>query len=200
LPDNRRLHFYGSAVRQQHHLFGSEFLVGSLARRDHTAELSMPSSAAAQRKGLPEYQALMQRCFAEFCRILKPGRWITVEFHNSRNNVWMAIQEALLHAGFVVADVRTLDKQQKSFKQITAGGTVKQDLIISAYKPMGADRACNWKPASKQACGILCTRICANCRCLWHKRAAPKSLPSAKIICSSTAWSPSTCSAASPCL
>jgi hypothetical protein len=35
----------------------------------------------------------------------------------------------------VVADVRTLDKQQGTFKQITSSGAVKQDLIISAYKP-----------------------------------------------------------------
>ncbi|MCG3155096.1 MAG: hypothetical protein DKINENOH_01698 [bacterium] len=88
-----------------------------------------------QRKNLPEYQDLMRRCFAEYYRILKPGCWMTVEFHNSRNSVWIAIQEALLQAGFVVADVRTLDKQQMAFKQVVAGGTVKHDLMISAYKP-----------------------------------------------------------------
>ena len=85
-------------------------------------------------KGLPEYQRLMQRCFEEYGRVLKPGRWITVVFHNSRNAVWTAIQEALLAAGFVVADVRTMDKQQGSFKQVTSTA-VKQDLVISAYKP-----------------------------------------------------------------
>ncbi|RMD58431.1 site-specific DNA-methyltransferase [Candidatus Parcubacteria bacterium] len=88
-----------------------------------------------QRKGLPEYQALMEACFREFYRLLKPGRWMTVEFHNSQNRVWNAIQEALLRAGFVVADVRTFDKQQGTFNQVTATGSVKQDLIISAYKP-----------------------------------------------------------------
>jgi hypothetical protein len=41
----------------------------------------------------------------------------------------------LQEAGFVVADVRVLDKQQGSFKQVTAQGAVKQDLIITAYKP-----------------------------------------------------------------
>ena len=60
---------------------------------------------------------------------------MTVEFHNSQNRVWNAIQEAVLRAGFMVADVRTLDKQQGSFKQVTSTGAVKQDLIISAYKP-----------------------------------------------------------------
>jgi hypothetical protein len=68
-------------------------------------------------------------------RILKPGRWMTVEFHNTQNAVWNAIQESMNRAGFVIADVRTLDKQQSSFKQVTAGGAVKQDLVISAYKP-----------------------------------------------------------------
>ena len=87
-----------------------------------------------KKKGLPEYQHLMQRCFEEYRRVLKPGRWITVVFHNSKNAIWTAIQEAMLAAGFVVADVRTMDKQQGSYRQITSTA-VKQDLIISAYKP-----------------------------------------------------------------
>ena len=87
-------------------------------------------------KGIAEYQRLMQRCFQAYCRVLKPGRWITVVFHNSKSAIWNAIQEAMLAAGFVVADVRTLDKQQGSYKQVTSTA-VKQDLVISAYKPNG---------------------------------------------------------------
>ena len=88
-----------------------------------------------QRKTLAEYQDLMQLCFKEFYRTLKAGSWITIEFHNSQNAVWNSIQEALLQAGLVIADVRTFDKQQGSFNQVTATGAVKQDLIISSYKP-----------------------------------------------------------------
>lgn len=91
----------------------------------------------AKSKGLPDYQHLMQQCFEEYCRVLKPGHWMTVVFHNSRNSVWNAIQEAMLAAGFVVADVRTLDTQQGSYRQVTSTA-VKQDLIISAYKPSTA--------------------------------------------------------------
>ena len=76
----------------------------------------------------------MRASFAEAGRILKPGRWITVEFHNSSNAVWYAIQESLLSAGFVVSDVRTLSKIQETYKQ-SKQGLVKQDLVISAYKP-----------------------------------------------------------------
>lgn len=88
-----------------------------------------------QGKGLTEYQSLMTRCFEEYYRVLKPGRWMTVVFHNSKNSVWNAIQESLQRSGFIVADVRTLDKQQSSFKQVTSTSAVKQDLVISAYKP-----------------------------------------------------------------
>ena len=90
-----------------------------------------------QGKGLSDYQQLMTECFREYYRVMKPGRWMTVEFHNSKNSVWNAIQEALQIAGFVVADVRTLDKKQGSFKQVTSAAAVKQDLIISCYRPNG---------------------------------------------------------------
>lgn len=91
----------------------------------------------AKTKGVHEYQALMRRCFEEYHRVLKPGRWMTVVFSNSSNGIWRAIQEAMGTAGFVVADVRTLDKKQGSYRQVTSSA-VKQDLVISAYKPTEA--------------------------------------------------------------
>jgi len=88
-------------------------------------------------KALPEYQHLMQRCFAEYYRVLKPGRWMTVVFSNSKAAVWNAIQVALQQAGFVVAEVTALDKVQGSYRQVTSATAMKQDLVISAYKPNG---------------------------------------------------------------
>lgn len=89
-------------------------------------------------KNLVEYQSLMTQCFKEYYRALKPNRWLTVEFSNSKNSVWNAIQESLLNAGFIIADVRVLDKKQGSFKQVNYSSAVKQDLVISAYKPKEA--------------------------------------------------------------
>jgi hypothetical protein len=88
-------------------------------------------------KGVFEYQVAMERCFAEYHRVLKPGRWMTVVFSNSKAAVWNAIQVSLQKAGFVVAEVAALDKKQGSFKQVTSTTAVKQDLVISVYKPNG---------------------------------------------------------------
>ncbi|WP_075981300.1 DNA methyltransferase [Bacillus massilinigeriensis] len=88
-----------------------------------------------QSKKLFEYQSLLEKCFQNYYKVLKPGRWMTVEFSNSQSSVWNAIQEAIQKAGFVVANVSALDKKQGSFKAITTTVAVKQDLVISAYKP-----------------------------------------------------------------
>ena len=88
-----------------------------------------------QSKKLEEYSDLMTKSFEEFYRILKPNRWITVVFHNSKAAVWNSIQQSMTKAGFVIAQVTTMDKQQETFKQMTAPGSAKNDLIINAYKP-----------------------------------------------------------------
>lgn len=83
------------------------------------------------------YTNMMTLCFREMHRVLKPGRWMTVEFSNTKASVWNAIQLALTQAGFVVANVAALDKQMGSFKAVTTPTAVKQDLVISCYKPNG---------------------------------------------------------------
>jgi hypothetical protein len=88
-------------------------------------------------RSLGGYADTMRDCFELAYRSLKPGRWMTIEFSNTRSSVWNAIQTALQEAGFVVANVAALDKQMGSFKAVTTTTAVKQDLVISAYKPNG---------------------------------------------------------------
>lgn len=98
---------------------------------------SKPESivSTSQDKNVEDYKKLMKQGFAQYYRVLKPNRWITVEFHNSQNAVWNAIQEAIQAAGFVIADIRVLDKKKGTTKQLSYTMAVKQDLVISAYKP-----------------------------------------------------------------
>jgi DNA modification methylase len=88
-----------------------------------------------QKKSTLSYQDLMTKCFKEYHRILKPGKWMTVEFSNTSAAVWNSIQTALQREGFIIANVAALDKQQGSFNAVTNTTSVKQDLIISCYKP-----------------------------------------------------------------
>jgi hypothetical protein len=94
--------------------------------------------STTQGKSTLDYGRLMSSSFKEVYRVLKPGRWMTVEFHNSRNSIWSAIQEAIGSAGFVIADIRVLDKGDVlTKKQFTGANAVNRDLVISGYKPNG---------------------------------------------------------------
>lgn len=88
-----------------------------------------------QNKTLPSYQSLMTNSLKDYYRVLKPGKWITIEFSNTSANVWNSIQYSLQAAGFVVASVAALDKKMGSFKAVTTPTAVKQDLVITCFKP-----------------------------------------------------------------
>ncbi|WP_019416000.1 DNA methyltransferase [Paenisporosarcina sp. TG20] len=87
------------------------------------------------KKTLNFYKNSLLGCFKEYYRVLKPNRWITIEFSNSQASIWNSIQESIQKAGFIIANVSALDKQIGSHKAVTSTTAVKQDLVISAYKP-----------------------------------------------------------------
>ena len=138
---------------------------------------------AAQEKGLYEYQGIMEKCFEQNFRMLKPRRWMTVEFHNSKNSVWNAIQEAMQRAGFVVADVRVLDKQHKTNKQ-QVQGVVKADLIISAYRP-SRELEIRFKldAGTENGAWVSSRTICNSFRCLSEMVAGSKLSLNARTTC-----------------
>lgn len=89
----------------------------------------------SQQKGIVQYKVLIIECFKEAFRVLKYGKWMTIEFSNTRADVWNVIQTSLSEAGFIIANVAALDKMKGSFNAQTTPTAVKQDLVISCYKP-----------------------------------------------------------------
>ena len=89
---------------------------------------------SSQNKTVYDYSDLMTKAFNEYYRILKPGKWMTVEFSNTSAAIWNSIQRSLTRAGFIISVVRGLDKQQGSYNAQTSSTAVKQDLVISCYK------------------------------------------------------------------
>lgn len=89
---------------------------------------------SSQQKSVYDYTDLMTAAFKEYYRILKPGKWMTVEFSNTSAAVWNSIQRAITKSGFIISVVRGLDKKQGSYNAQTSTTAVKQDLVISCYK------------------------------------------------------------------
>ncbi|WP_410004882.1 DNA methyltransferase [Aequorivita nionensis] len=89
----------------------------------------------SQNKKQSQYLELMQNSFLEYYRILKPDGWMTVEFSSTKAEIWNIIQTALVRSNFIVASVDALNKGQGTYNSQTNPTSVKQDLIISCYKP-----------------------------------------------------------------
>lgn len=89
-----------------------------------------------QNKSVDEYRKLMTESFRSIYKSLKPGRWATIEFSNTKASVWNTIQTSISEAGLVIASVSALNKGRGGLNSIVGVTAVKQDLIISAYKPI----------------------------------------------------------------
>ena len=93
-------------------------------------------------KTLDDYAKMMTAAICEMYRVLKPGRWATIEFNNSEGKVFEAIKRAVQDAGFQIANMLLLDKAQKSFKQtkgVTSGeDVVDKDVLFNLHKPAAA--------------------------------------------------------------
>jgi 16S rRNA G966 N2-methylase RsmD len=114
-----------------------EAFLGVITNAKDEAVVDRSKENKAHQKGIEEYHGLLLSIMSEYFRVLRPGRWLTVVFSNTSASVWNSISSAIQGAGFVISNVSTLDKKQLGFKAITTATAVKQDLVISAYKPNG---------------------------------------------------------------
>jgi len=113
---------------------------------DETKEMVFHRRSRQQReadgfvfKTLEDYARDISTAFQEIFRILKPGRWATVEFNNSDGAVFEAIKAAATDAGFEIVNMLLLDKEQKSFKQVQGAkgeqDVVDKDVLFNLHKP-----------------------------------------------------------------
>jgi len=88
---------------------------------------------------LPDYARLMTESFAEMYRVLKPGRWASVVFHNSDDRIWQVILDAAETAGFELAEINSFDKAQLSFKGKRGARGIERvtnkDIVLNLRKP-----------------------------------------------------------------
>ncbi len=88
-----------------------------------------------QSKGISEYQQLMTDCLRECYRVLRKGHPLLLIFMNSSQEVWKALKNSVLNAGFEIQQISTFDKQQGTFKQFVSDNTAGYDLVLHCLKP-----------------------------------------------------------------
>lgn len=116
---------FGGNIPYSEANFISEAWLGRITEQENEAIVS-----PTQHKGIADYEQLLESCFSECRRILKPGGAATVVFHSSEAAVWQALSRSFDRSGFSVEAASVLDKRQGSFKQITTTNSVKGDALL----------------------------------------------------------------------
>ena len=89
-----------------------------------------------------EWGAMMKKAMVECFRVLKPGRWLSLCYHDTSEGTWATIQDIMAEVGFVVDKSDStlfIGTSQKSFNQMTADKTTKRDLVLNFRKPKGGE-------------------------------------------------------------
>ena len=76
-------------------------------------------------------RAVLAMCFSS----LKPGRWMSLCYHDTDPGTWARVQDMLFDTGFEIHSVTVLDPKQKSSNQLTGEKVVKSDLVLNCRKP-----------------------------------------------------------------
>jgi DNA modification methylase/transcriptional regulator with XRE-family HTH domain len=109
---------------------------------DTTQEAVVNRSLACENggKSLEQYGTAISSALKEISRVLKPGGWATIVFHNTDADVWQAIKDGALMAGFEFHEAASLDRKQQSHKGYKGRGGEEDvahfDVIFNLRKPL----------------------------------------------------------------
>lgn len=89
-----------------------------------------------------DWANMMRKAMAECYRVLKPGRCISLCYHDTSEGTWSLVQDIMAEAGFIVEKSDSalyIDTGQKSYNQLVADKVNKRDLVINFRKPKLGD-------------------------------------------------------------
>ncbi len=85
-----------------------------------------------------DWSVMMEQVIGELFRVLKPGRWVSLCYHDTSEGTWQLIQDLMTEKGFIPeTSEKTLyiDTPTKTTNQYFAEKVTKRDLIINFRKP-----------------------------------------------------------------
>lgn len=132
-----------------------EAWLGKVTDMTHEAVVNRSLTRSAGGKTLDHYRGLMRASMEEIVRVLKPGGWATVVFHNTDKDVWQAISDAANEAGLEFHEASSLDRKQQSHKGYKGRSGVEDvahfDVVMNLRKPVTlGSRTCS-EPQEMQA-------------------------------------------------
>jgi len=150
---------FGSNIFYGDSSFLWEAWLGDFTDSRYEAVVNRSVNRVVDGKSLDDYERLLATAFGEVGRVLRPGGWASVAFHNSDDAVWSALQRALDSAGFAVEAAVAFDKSQPSFKGIKglAGEKVPNFDLVLHLKAVTSTR--RKKPPAEDAKALLARRL-----------------------------------------
>jgi len=88
-------------------------------------------------KSEEDWANLMRKAMRECHRVLKPGRWLSLCYHDTSEGTWELVQDIMAESGFIAdksGETLFIDTGQKSYNQLTADKVTKRDLVINFRK------------------------------------------------------------------
>jgi 16S rRNA G966 N2-methylase RsmD len=85
-----------------------------------------------------DWKDLMESAMGECYRVLKPGRSISLCYHDTSEGTWTLVQDIMAKSGFLTEKSNSalyIDAGQKSYNQTVADKVNKRDLVINFRKP-----------------------------------------------------------------
>jgi len=95
------------------------------------------SDSHERTKDLSDYHRLLTKALSECHRVLKPGSWLSLTFHNRRLDVWDAVASAAASAGLQLVNcLYQVPAVVPAKAQLSRDGSVVGDIVLNFKKPL----------------------------------------------------------------
>jgi 16S rRNA G966 N2-methylase RsmD len=139
---------YGGAVQYAELNFVWESWLG-LSTAWHDQEIVVNRSRGLT---IDHWADMMRLAMMECYRILKPGRWLSLCYHDASGGTWPRLQAIMAEAGFVIGDSSlplAIDTGSNTYNQRVNDKPVQRDLVINFRKPKPGESARSRLPQRK---------------------------------------------------
>lgn len=98
-------------------------------------------------KTIEDWTAMMKEAISECYRVLKPGRWLSLCYHDTSEGTWSLVQDLFAEVGFIFQKHDSavfIDTKTKTTNQYFADKVTKRDLVINFRKPRPGELASDY--------------------------------------------------------